>query len=638
MQISTFFEDIGFGSQSGYLTDILAVREIHDDSFAAHGWHVNHVSLEHARQHPAYADFASMDALYRLSRNKLQYTRICYMRWLAYAQVGADFADLDIINFGFAPSDAAPLRALGMRGPVMLTRSCAMGLAGPGGYDAVISAFYEAARLGEQLAPRVQDVNDMCVLQVLRPELFSSVSPRDPNYAQDYTRPGWDTARLVHFAHHHTPSPRIRTIASAIRHRGSALSDSPLPSEPHQSTQPATVFSIAMPVRGQSEFLPSALASIAVQSAEVNLSVMDATDDDSVQQVLASHSAPIHYSRHGADAGQAAAIKEGWDRSPGDVVGWLCADDCLFPDALAAVAQAFRDHPDADVVYGDAVFIDGQGGFIRHFPSISSDIGRITWDCCIAQPSCFVRRKALDRVGGIRPDLHFIMDWDLWTRLHLAGCRFHYLPQPLSASRMHPGTKTTSNSLERLKEIWRHLAQHNPWRTSVRSMVGVCIAPLVYRELGSVSGESLGRMIRMARAIGGSRTSSRKSTSAAYGLDTGTNLVRERCTIHIPHYSDAAPSHLVVTARPNATLTASLDGIEMRQANSSNPSDAIPPERQAGPPRQRHVFELPTLPNMARHAFRFELWSTDTREWALVDARLACVSRHPAGVAEMQPR
>ena len=169
-------------------------------------------------------------------------------------------------------------------------------------------------------------------------------------------------------------------------------------------------------------------------------------------------------------------------------------------------------------------------------------------------------------------------------------------------------------------------------------MVGVCIAPLVYRELGSVSGESLGRMIRMARAIGGSRTSSRKSTSAAYGLDTGTNLVRERCTIHIPHYSDAAPSHLVVTARPNATLTASLDGIEMRQANSSNPSDAIPPARQTGPPHQRHVFELPTLPNVAHHAFRFELCSADSREWALIDARLACVSRHPAGVAEMQPR
>lgn len=137
MQISTFFEDIGFRSKSGYLTDILAVREIHDDSFAAHGWHVTHVSLEHARQHPAYADFASMDALYRLSRNKLEYTRICYMRWLAYAQVGADFADLDVINFGFAPSDAAPLRALGTRGLTMLTKSGAMGLAGPGGYDPV---------------------------------------------------------------------------------------------------------------------------------------------------------------------------------------------------------------------------------------------------------------------------------------------------------------------------------------------------------------------------------------------------------------------------------------------------------------------------------------------------------------------
>jgi glycosyltransferase involved in cell wall biosynthesis len=185
------------------------------------------------------------------------------------------------------------------------------------------------------------------------------------------------------------------------------------------------VFSIALPVVGQTRFLPDALTSIAVQTVPLQVAVMDATPDDSVQRVIDRHRERIHYSRHGPDAGQSAAIREGWCETTGDVVGWLCADDCLFPGALAQVAEVFLQHPDVDVVYGDGIFIDHDGRFIRYFPAISEDVGRLPWVNCITQPSCFVRRAAMERVGGVRTDLHYTMDWDLWVRLLLAGCRFH---------------------------------------------------------------------------------------------------------------------------------------------------------------------------------------------------------------------
>jgi glycosyltransferase involved in cell wall biosynthesis len=414
-------------------------------------------------------------------------------------------------------------------------------------------------------------------------------------------------------------------MASAIQQRVRTAAGGRLPTVTPPASRPARVFSIALPVKGQAEFLPVALASIAAQSVTVNLSVMDATHDDSVHRVLAKCGVRVHYSRHGADRGQAAAIKEGWDRAPGDVVGWLGADDCLFPDALAMVERAFRDHPDADVVYGDCVFIDRQGGFIRYFPSISSDIRRITRDCCIAQPSCFVRREALDRLGGIRADLHFVMDWDLWTRLHLAGCRFHYLPHPLSASRMHPGTKTTSNSRDRLKEIWRHLHQHNPRRTAIRSMAGVCIAPLAYRELGRFRSDAPSRLISVVRAIGAARTPPKQRSDPPYGLATGTNAVEARCTIHIPHYGDSAPTHLVVITRRDANLAASLDEIALSQTVCTAPGRTDPSARHVRPATRRHVFELPAPRDGGRHAFRFDLWSSDGRAWALVHAQLACM-------------
>jgi GT2 family glycosyltransferase len=371
------------------------------------------------------------------------------------------------------------------------------------------------------------------------------------------------------------------------------------------------VFSIAVPVYGQSGFLTTAMDSIAAQSAAVQLAVMDATPDDSVQEVVRRYAGGIHYSRHGADEGQSAAIQEGWDRTAGDIVGWLCADDCLFPGALTDVEKVFSDQPDVDVVYGDGIFIDQDGRFIRYFPSISADIARITRDCCISQPSCFVRRTAMEHVGGVRKDLHYTMDWDLWTRLHLAGCRFHYLQRPLSASRMHPGTKTTGNSNARIREMWWHLVRYNPLHTALRSMAGVQLAPLVYRELGPKDETALGRYTRRATQIvrRGWRFAGRKATRSLYGLEIGTNAVQQRCEIHLPFYGDSSPTRLEVHTAEDIPLTAAIDGQPLAIASDHSP--------------RRHVFRMPAQLGGRQLSFRFELDSPATGRWRLESAQVA---------------
>jgi hypothetical protein len=111
-----FFEDIGFQSQgkdrgAAYRQDLLRTIDFHVETFAVHGWRVVPVGMEEARRHPLYPWFDGLDAFYALSRNGPTYTRICYMRWLAYATAGLPFADLDVMNFGFTPEDAVPLLA-----------------------------------------------------------------------------------------------------------------------------------------------------------------------------------------------------------------------------------------------------------------------------------------------------------------------------------------------------------------------------------------------------------------------------------------------------------------------------------------------------------------------------------------------
>jgi glycosyltransferase involved in cell wall biosynthesis len=91
------------------------------------------------------------------------------------------------------------------------------------------------------------------------------------------------------------------------------------------------IFSISIPVYNQAKYLGTALESIRCQSTDVQLAVLDASADDSAQSVLVPYRGLIHYAYHHSDAGQSAAIQEGWDNTSGDVVAWLNADDYYFP-------------------------------------------------------------------------------------------------------------------------------------------------------------------------------------------------------------------------------------------------------------------------------------------------------------------
>ena len=62
------------------------------------------------------------------------------------------------------------------------------------------------------------------------------------------------------------------------------------------------------------------------------------------------------------------------------------------------------------------------------------------WDY-IPQETCFWRREAMDRVGGIDASFDFAMDYDFFCRL-MNDVRFERLPGFLAAFREHQTSKT----------------------------------------------------------------------------------------------------------------------------------------------------------------------------------------------------
>ena len=133
------------------------------------------------------------------------------MRWLAYAVAGNYFADLDVINYGFTNKDADDLRSE-MGGPLFVSHAAAVGLFKGDEYSDIINSL-----VNYKNAPFVSgyieaDINDMTILAECIPNRFTIARTDDVRIAKDYSLPGWDIAKLVHYPYHYTKPPRAMTV------------------------------------------------------------------------------------------------------------------------------------------------------------------------------------------------------------------------------------------------------------------------------------------------------------------------------------------------------------------------------------------------------------------------------------------
>ena len=308
-------------------------------------------------------------------------------------------------------------------------------------------------------------------------------------------------------------------------------------------------FSISVPVYGQAEYLRTALQSIRTQRAPVELAVLDASPDDAAEQVVQEYAASVAYRYHRADAGQAAAIQEGWARTRGDIVAWLNADDYYFPDTLARVATVFRANPEVDVVYGHGVYVSAGGAFQTYFPALDRHITSLTRSCVVCQPACFVRRRALECVGDLDSTLHYTMDWDLWLRLYRAGCTFRFLDAPLAVVRVHPATKTLSGAAQRYREIRRLLRAGGVyWPRRMVIEMGHRQYDLQHQRRGILAGAAYRVLTSAFRAR---RAATGHTLPWINGLECWTNRVEDECVVEFPWYEAEPPCRVtLVTDRP----------------------------------------------------------------------------------------
>ncbi len=193
----------------------------------------------------------------------------------------------------------------------------------------------------------------------------------------------------------------------------------------------------------QGRYLDATMRSVLEQRyADVEYIVVDGASTDNSVDVIRRYADRLHYWVSEPDAGQTEALIKGFAHSTGDIQGWLCSDDLLLPGALERVSRFFAEHPEVDAVYGDSIWIDSAGRYLRPKKEIGFNRFAFLFDHnYISQPSMFWRRSLYEKVGGLDTRFNLAMDADLWERFS-RHTRITHIPAYLSCMRYYPEQKT----------------------------------------------------------------------------------------------------------------------------------------------------------------------------------------------------
>jgi len=249
---------------------------------------------------------------------------------------------------------------------------------------------------------------------------------------------------------------------------------------------------IVVPSLNQGQYLRDTLKSIFDQHyPHLQVIVMDGGSVDESVDIIRSYEDRLAYWQSRPDGGQSAAINEGVKRCTGELVAWLNSDDFYWGDSLWMVGRAYRDYPGRGLYIGNGLRFNQTGGgyapFNRKHLALNREV-LINGVDYVLQPATFFLRSAWEEAGGLKPELHFCMDWDLLIRI----ARLYpavLINEFLAVSREHPETKTTRGNLARAFEIAHMVGTHSHQEITPGSLFY-----LLENLLGLIDGSSLGAL------------------------------------------------------------------------------------------------------------------------------------------------
>lgn len=128
--------------------------------------------------------------------------------------------------------------------------------------------------------------------------------------------------------------------------------------------------SVLIPNYNYARFLPEAIESVLSQTyPRIETIVVDDGSTDNSRDVVASYDDRV-ISVHQTNGGQTSALNTAFERSSGDLISFLDADDAFEPEKVERVVAAVRQAPQAHLIHHQMQIVDESGKAMhRPFPA-----------------------------------------------------------------------------------------------------------------------------------------------------------------------------------------------------------------------------------------------------------------------------
>ncbi|WP_370993887.1 glycosyltransferase family 2 protein [Mucilaginibacter sp. RCC_168] len=220
--------------------------------------------------------------------------------------------------------------------------------------------------------------------------------------------------------------------------------------------------SVITPSYNQGRFIEQTILSvIGQQYTNLEYIIIDGGSSDETLDMIRKYEKHITYWVSEKDTGQSNAINKGFAQATGDILCWLNSDDYYLPGALLEVNRALSNER-AELLFGNCIHLNEA----THLVHGSSFDPLKNWDIkhgdYIVQPSSFWTRKAFEKTGKLREDLHFGFDWEWFARAQTSGVNFIPSEKYFSVYRLHNDQKSNDNNVDRFKELLLIERELNP--------------------------------------------------------------------------------------------------------------------------------------------------------------------------------
>jgi FkbM family methyltransferase len=218
--------------------------------------------------------------------------------------------------------------------------------------------------------------------------------------------------------------------------------------------------SIITPNYNCDKFLEETIKSIINQNyPNLEYIIIDGGSNDKSIEIIKKYEKFIAYWISEKDSGMYEAIQKGFDRSTGDIMAWINADDKYHPNALFTIAKIFTQNPKINWVTGINSYYNEEGETFHIQESFEHHKYSqfINPNQYIQQESTFWKRTLWEKAGSyIDTKLKYAGDFELWLRFNRYD-QIYTVSTLLGGFRVHSNQLTQQFMKQYIKEVEKSL-------------------------------------------------------------------------------------------------------------------------------------------------------------------------------------